>query len=159
MSKGISKVLRAGAGAAAGVLVALSLAGCSWFGSDRGDVIKERTLAAEKVSSIGVNAYLWQATLQTLDFMPMADVDAQGGVIITDWYVNPGDQSERGKVTVYILDKSLRADALKVNVFKQRLRGGQWVDDADTAQAAKDMADAILLQARRIRLSQVPGEK
>lgn len=157
MNMGISKVLRVRAGAAATVVLALTLGGCSWFGSDRGEAIKERTLAAENITRIGVNAYLWQASLQTLDFMPMADVDAQGGVIITDWYVNPGDQSERGKVTVYILDKGLRADALKVNVFKQRLKGGQWVDDADTAQAAKDVADAILLQARRIRLSQVGG--
>lgn len=152
---GNSKLLRAGAGAVATVVLALSLGGCGWFGSDRGDKIKERTLANETITKIGVNAYLWQASLQTLDFMPMADVDAQGGVIITDWYVNPGDQAERGKVTVYILDKSLRADALKVNVFKQRLQGGQWVDDANTAQASKDVADAILLQARRIRMSQV----
>ncbi|MDA5192449.1 DUF3576 domain-containing protein [Govanella unica] len=154
---GISKVLRAGAGAVVTGLVVLSLGGCSWFGGGRSDVIKERTLAAETISKIGVNAYLWQASLQTLDFMPMASADAQGGVIITDWYVNPSDQSERGKVTVYILDKGLRADALKVNVFKQHLRGGQWVDDTDMVQASKDVADAILLQARRIRLSQVPG--
>ncbi len=149
-----------GLGIAGVMALGLGLSGCGWFGGDdRDDVIKERTLAAENLNTIGVNAYLWQASLNTLSFMPMADVDSQGGVIISDWFTNPTDQTERSKVTVYVLDKMLRADAIKVNVFKQRLRDGHWVDDADTATAAKDVADAILIEARRIRLSQVPHKK
>lgn len=141
-------------------VMALAIAGCGLFGGkERKDIIRERTLAAEEISSIGINAYLWQGALETLDFMPMADVDSKGGVVLTDWYTNPVDGAERVKVAVYILDKSLRADALKVNVFKQHLQNGQWVDEGNTAQAAKDIADAILVQARRIRLSQLPKEK
>ncbi len=141
-------------------VLALGLVGCGWFGGDDDeDVRRKRTLASETITSIGVNAYLWQATLETLDFMPMADVDSQGGVIITDWYVNPKDPNERSKVTVYILDKSLRADALKVNVFRQHLSGGQWRDDPNTEEAARDVAEAILVQARRIRLGQVPQKR
>lgn len=141
-------------------ILALGLSGCGWFGgSDDEDVRRKRTLASEKVSAIGVNAYLWQATLETLDFMPMADVDSQGGVIITDWFVNPQNPNERSKVTVYILDKSLRADALKVNVFRQYMSGGQWRDDPKTEEAASNVAEAILVQARRIRLGQVPQKR
>jgi len=62
-------------------------------------------------SAIGVNGYLWRATLDTLAFMPLASADPYGGVVITDWYVNPDKPDERFKATVYILDSRLRADA------------------------------------------------
>jgi len=59
-----------------------------------------------------VNGYLWRASLDTLAFMPLASADPYGGVIITDWYVNPERPEERFKCTVYILDSRLRADGL-----------------------------------------------
>ncbi len=136
-------------------LLALTLAGC---GKDREKVLRERTLASETISSIGVNAYLWRAALNTLDFLPMAQVDSAGGVIISDWYVNPADPQERAKVTVYIVDKSLRADAVKVNVFKQVLKNGEWADSAGGLDSEKTIADAILIEARRLRLAQVSKE-
>ena len=70
-------------------------------------------------NAIGVNSYLWRATLDTLAFMPLASADPYGGVVITDWYVNPEKPDERFKCTVYILDTRLRGDALNVTVFKQ----------------------------------------
>lgn len=155
-----SSTLKRGLTLGLGLLMATALAGCGWFGGkDREDRIKERSLAAETIYSIGVNAFLWQASLNTLSFMPMADVDSQGGVIITDWFANPADPTERSKVTVYIVDKQLRADALKVSVFKQRMASGQWIDDADTSAAARDITDAILIEARRLRLAQLPSKK
>ena len=69
--------------------------------------------AASQVTTIGVNAYLWRAALETLAFMPMAQTDTNGGVIVTDWYVNPNTPTERMKVTVTVLDQDLRADALR----------------------------------------------
>ena len=140
---------------AVAALVVLALTGC---GKDREKVLRERTLASETISTIGVNAYLWRATLNTLDFMPMTQVDSAGGVIISDWYVNPSDPQERAKVTVYIVDKSLRADAVKVNVFKQVLRNGEWADSAAGVESEKTIADAILIEARRLRLAQVSKE-
>ena len=59
--------------------------------------------------AIGVNAYLWRASLDTLAFMPLASADPYGGVIITDWYINPEKPDERFKATIYILDARLRA--------------------------------------------------
>src|SRR5437660_56848 len=61
---------------------------------------------------LGVNSYLWRATLDTLNFMPLASADPVGGIIISDWYAAPDKPDERVKVNVYILDKRLRADAL-----------------------------------------------
>src|SRR3954451_3652318 len=84
-------------------------------------------LAASQVTTIGVNAYLWRAALDTLSFAPMAQVDSNGGVIVTDWYANPNSPNDRVKVTVTILDRDLRADALRVAAARQVMREGAWV--------------------------------
>jgi hypothetical protein len=70
------------------------------------------------VAGIGVNSFLWRASLDTLNFMPLASADPFGGVIITDWYSDPTTPAERFKATVYILDTRLRADALNVSIFR-----------------------------------------
>ena len=51
-------------------------------------------------AGIGVNAYLWRAALETIDFMPLAPADPFGGVIITDWYSPPETPDERFKLHV-----------------------------------------------------------
>jgi hypothetical protein len=108
--------------------------------------------------AIGVNGYLWRATLDTLAFMPLASADPYGGVIITDWYVNPEKPDERFKATVYILDSRLRADGLNVAVFKQtRDASGAWTDAASSGQTETDIENAILTRARQLRLSNIKG--
>lgn len=109
-------------------------------------------------SGIGVNSYLWRATLDTVSFMPLASADPWGGVVITDWYVNPEKPDERFKITVYILDSRLRADALNVTVFKQvRDAVGGWVDSTISDQTANDIENSILTKARQLRLANVRG--
>jgi hypothetical protein len=109
-------------------------------------------------AGIGVNSYLWRATLDTLAFMPMASADPWGGVIITDWYTNPEKPDERFKATVYILDARLRADALNVTVFKQvKDANGGWADSAVSDQTANDIENSILTKARQLRLANVRG--
>jgi hypothetical protein len=106
--------------------------------------------------AIGVNSYLWQASLETLAFMPLASADPYGGVIITDWYTNPEKPDERFKCTVYILDTRLRADGLTVTVFKQtKGADGNWVDSNTSAQTQVDLENAILTKARQLRLSNI----
>lgn len=108
--------------------------------------------------AIGVNGYLWRATLDTLAFMPLASADPYGGVIITDWYVNPEKPDERFKCTVYILDARLRADGLNVAVFKQtRDAAGGWIDAPSAGQTETDIENAILTKARQLRLSNIRG--
>lgn len=102
---------------------------------------------------IGVNTFLWRASLDTLSFMPMAQTDPFGGVIITDWYSAPEAPSERMKVNVFILDRTLRADGVRAAVFRQRRdTQGNWVDAPVDAKTATDLEDAILTRARQMRL-------
>ena len=102
--------------------IALPLAACGGRG---GNAVAKSDLAASKVTTIGVNAYLWRASLDTLSFMPLLQTDSNGGVIVTDWYVNPQVPSERMKVTVSILDQDLRADAVRVAALREVNRSGQ----------------------------------
>ncbi|WP_395674058.1 DUF3576 domain-containing protein [Phenylobacterium sp.] len=114
--------------------------------------------AASSQTGIGVNSYLWRATLDTLSFMPLASADPYGGVVITDWYTNPEKPDERFKTTVYILDSRLRADGLNVAVFKQnRDAAGNWVDAPPASQTETDIENAILTRARQLRLSNIRG--
>jgi len=112
-----------------------------------------RSSGPDTEAGIGVNSYLWRATLDTLSFMPLSSADPWGGIIITDWYVNPEKPDERFKATVYILDTRLRADALNVAIFKQVNAGGAWVDSAVTTQTETDIENAILTRARQLRLA------
>lgn len=143
------------AAAVAMAAVALVAGGCMHrtLGGPRAPVTARAARNAPN-AAIGVNAYLWRATLDTLAFMPLASADPYGGVIITDWYANPEKPDERLKATVYILDTRLRADGLNVNIFKQ-VKGadGQWTDSAVTPQTSIDIENAILTRARQIRLS------
>ena len=123
------------------------------FGLGRGSA-----KAGQQAPEIGVNGYLWRATLDTLSFMPLASADPYGGVVITDWYVSPEKPDERFKCTVYILDSRLRADGLNVAVFKQtRDAAGNWVDAPAAAQTETDIENAILTRARQLRLSNIRG--
>lgn len=124
----------------------------SWFwpfGGDDGEV-------ATDMPQLGVNAYLWRATLDTLNFMPLASADPVGGVVISDWYAAPDKPDEHMKVTVYILDRRLRADAVKVNVFRQTRNAAGWTDAAVNADTGIKLENAILARARELRLAGNP---
>src|SRR6185369_16447769 len=115
---------------AAYLALLLPLAACGGGNKSR----LKSDLAASRVTTIGVNSYLWRASLDTLGFMPLLQTDSNGGVIVTDWYVNPSAPTERLKVTVTILDQDLCADALRVAALREVNQGGQWV--AAPVQAA-----------------------
>lgn len=114
-------------------------------------------LAAAQITTIGVNSYLWRASLETLSFMPLLQTDSNGGVIVTDWYANPKNPAERMKVSVAILDQDLRADALRVAASRQILVGGAWVDVPVKAATVQKLEDVILTKARDIRRSAISG--
>jgi len=105
-------------------------------------------------AGVGVNSFLWRATLDTVSFMPLASADPFGGVIITDWYSPPEQQAERFKVNIFILGRELRADGVRASVFRQRRDGnGQWVDATVDPATGTDLENAILTRARQMRLS------
>ena len=103
---------------------------------------------------IGVNQYLWRASLDTLSFMSLRSVDPFGGVIITEWYSSPENPNERIKIDVMIMDRQLRSDGIKVAMHKQHLeRNNNWVDVEVNPQSISDMEDAILTRARQIKIN------
>lgn len=103
---------------------------------------------------VAVNAFLWRASLDTLSFMPLDSADPFGGVIITEWYGPPDSRSERFKVTVYILDKALRSDGIRANVYRQERAGSEWVDATVDPSLGKGLENTILTRARQIRIEQ-----
>ena len=111
--------------------------------------------ATTAAPNLGVNSYLWRASMETLDFMPLDQVDPFGGVIITDWYANPQAPTERFKATVYILDTNLRADGLKVSIFKQTQAAGGWQDANVDADTARQIENSILTRARQLFIATV----
>jgi Domain of unknown function (DUF3576) len=139
----------------------LALAGCASLGNAFGRSSEEEgrraDVAASQVTTIGVNAYLWRAALETLSFAPLAQSDSNGGVISTEWYANPQNPSERVKVTATILDRDLRADALRVTAARQTNQGGQWVDAPVTAATVQRLEEIILTRARDLRRAAVAG--
>ena len=115
----------------------------------------KKASANTEQAGIGVNAYLWRASLDTISFMPLASADPWGGVIITDWYANPQTPDEHFKVTIFILDSRLRADALNVSIQKEVRAGDRWVPADVSQQTQLDIENAILTRARELRLSNV----
>ncbi len=106
-------------------------------------------------SGIGVNSFLWRASLDTVSFMPLASADPFGGVILTDWYAPPETPNERFKMNVFILDRQLRSDGVQVKVFRQVRRGGDWRDAEVSPETARQLEDAILTRARQMRVAQM----
>jgi len=137
-------------GAAVALVAGFGLSACSvpFIGG------KKAAPKADVQQGIGVNGYLWRATLDTLSFMPLASADPWGGVVNYDWYVNPQTPNERFKATVFILDTRLRADALNVTVTKE-VKGadGQWTTAPVAAQTEADLENAILTKARQLNLA------
>jgi hypothetical protein len=110
--------------------------------------------------AVAVNAFLWRAALDTLAFMPLASADPFGGVIITDWYAPPDAPAERFKMNIYILGRALRADGLKVSVFRQTQDGaGRWTDAAVGGEVSTEVENAVLTRARELRLQSVAEEQ
>lgn len=121
------------------------------FGDDNG---KGGKGGGGGIGGVAVNTYLWHASLDTMSFMPIASADPFGGTIITDWYSPHGSPNERFKVNVFILNRELRADGVRVAVFRQtRDTSGQWTDAPVDPKTNRDLENSILTRARQLRLS------
>jgi len=158
-----------------GLVISLIVSSCGIFGNSKAEAPINSKLGLEESRGsmtggagllsmggsknngpgIGVNSFLWRATLDTLAFLPLVSADPFGGVIITDWYEDPKTKGERFKVNALIIDKTLRADGIKITLFKQKLdEKGAWRDMEVSKNLAADLEDTILTRAREMRLSQ-----
>lgn len=128
----------------------------SVFGKDGLELFGGKKKGAEDGSTgIGVNSYLWRASLDTISFMPLSSADPFGGVIITDWYSSPEKPDERFKLNVFILTKQLVSDGINVKAFRQVKKRGKWTDSNVTDNMERQLEDAILTRARQLRVAQL----
>ena len=129
------------------------------FGGDGIDITKMFGVGGKKSGGsdgggIGVNGFLWRATLDTVSFMPLSSADPFGGVIITDWHTLPEAPSERFKMNIYILGRQLRADGIRVSVFRQAQAGnGKWINASVKTDTSVSLENQILTRARELRVA------
>lgn len=133
------------------IRIALAGAALSALAACGGNDRPTSELQSAQLNTIGVNAYLWRAALDTVSFAPLLQADSTGGVIVTDWYANPANPTERVKLTVTILDQDLRADALRVAASRQVNDSGNWVEAPVQAATVQKLEDIILTKARDLR--------
>lgn len=124
----------------------------SIFGEGGLDLFSTEKKETSSANALGVNKFLWQASLNTLSFMPIASADPFGGVIITDWYSPAGAENERFKTNVFLSGIDMKASGVKVSAFRQVKNGAEWVDASVSPETATKLEDAILAKARDIRI-------
>ncbi len=127
----------------------------SVFGEGGLDIFGGSKKPEQGGTGLGVNSFLWRASLDTISFMPLASADPFGGVIITDWYSPPGAKDERFKMNIYILGRELRADGLKVALFRQaKTAEGGWQAAPVAPETGTNLENEILTRARQLRMAQ-----
>lgn len=122
----------------------LSLTACG--GSD-----SDSKASMSKTTALGVNGYLWQASLEVLDFMSFEAIDARSGAIVSEWYTDPNEKTERVKVTVRFLSQQLRSDGIRVTVVRQKNEAGTYVTLPVKAVTGIKIQNSILDYARTLR--------
>ncbi len=94
--------------------------------------------------------YLWRATLDTIDFMPLVSANYSGGIVITDWYSENNNQGESIKISVRFLSNDIRADAIDVKVFlKQCDQNLNCVVSENKGKLTNELMASILKKAAR----------
>ena len=126
------------------------------FGKKAGIDLLNRGEESTASTSVGmpINPYLWKASLETINFMPLSSADPFGGIIITDWYNDGTNPNERCKLNIFIRGVELKTDNLKVSSFCQSLIEGNWIDQEINQNNNAKLENAILNKAKKIRLSQ-----
>jgi len=94
---------------------------------------------------------LWRATLETLDFMPLATVDYSGGMIITDWYNDSNNANDSIKITLRFLSNEVRSDSIKVIVHNKNCKssGACTINEIDS-NIKFELQKSILSKAAKL---------
>ena len=109
--------------------------------------------SATQSTALPVNAILWRAALDIAALLPISDIDTFAGTIVTDWYSLPEKPNERIKLTIFVVDQELRADAIKVIVHVQNRADitDDWSTIFRDQEFSRRLEDLILNRAREIR--------
>lgn len=99
-----------------------------------------------------VSPILYQAALDTLNFVKFVSEDPLAGSLVTDWYSPPSKPNERYKVNVFILARTLRSDSLAITVTREALLGdGKWIETTVARKVETDLENAILERAGQLK--------
>ena len=115
----------------------------------------EENEKSQGLSGVGmpINPYLWRASLETVDFMPLSSTDPFAGTIITDWYTAEANFGERCKLNIFINGQELKTENLKVSSFCQILQNNQWVNMLSNNEDNIKLENAILNKAKKLKLN------
>ena len=102
--------------------------------------------------SFAVNSILFNTALDKIDFMPLVSVDANSGVIVTDWY-SFDEGVTRIKINMRIIDEEMGDESLSVNLFKQSFENNMWVDRGMDKEQAEKIKNSILTSARDLKIA------
>ena len=101
--------------------------------------------------SLPVNALLWRAALDIASFVPLDDVDTFGGSIVTEWHQPKKTPNRRLKLTMFVVGRELRSDAITVRAYIQNRLGTEWVDAGRDEALGRKLEDLVLTRARELR--------
>ena len=108
-----------------------------------------------KTVGLPINALLWRSSLDIVATIPLDDVDTFGGTIVTDWYQLNQAKNERIKMAIFVLDRELRSDGIRVIVYVQNKAGDVWEDRGVDVDMGQKLEELILTRAREIRAAGV----
>ena len=102
-------------------------------------------------TGLPINALLWRASLDIASSIPLDDIDTFGGTIVTEWYQLDENNEERIKLAIFVLDRELRSDGIRVVVYVQKRDGSDWRDEGTDSEMGLRLEELILTRAREIR--------
>ena len=104
--------------------------------------------------------YLWRATLDTIDFMPLVSANYSGGIVITDWYSENNNKNESIKISVRFLSNEIRSDALDIKVFLKECDGSlNCTINQNKGKLSSELMASILRKAARYEKEGVEKNK
>ena len=125
-----------------------------------GDINNKKPGGGSTSVDFATSNVLWRATLKSLDFLPLLNVDYAGGIILYDWYSEDLNSREQIKVTVRFLNNELRSDSIDVIVHKKNCES---FENCRTIKLQNNfpnqLKDNILSVARLIKIEEAKKEK
>ena len=119
---------------------------------DGGILSLENIFGFDPKDNYAINSILFSVALDKIDFMPLASVDANSGVIVTDWY--SFDQGKtRIKINLRVINEEMQNESLTVSLFKQTFENNNWVDKGKDDQQAAKIKNSILSTARDLKIA------
>jgi hypothetical protein len=125
-----------------------------------GDINKIGKSSGSTNFEFATSNVLWRATLKSLDFLPLANVDYVGGIIVYDWYSDDKNPQEQIKVSIQFLSNELRTDAIKINTNKRMCDSSNKCQNLPVDKKFNDsIKENIITLARSLKIEETKKDK